>query len=218
MSGTGRPAGRPRTSVLNRELITETARTIIEKSGAQALTMTVLARKLSVTPSALYNHAASKHEILRWIEDAVMSEIDVDAFDSRPWPEALEEWARSYRDVLLANHELLVPVATTEVSHSPHSIAMYERVTRALGDAGWPVDECLPLIFSLESFIYGSALNAQAPEDVYDTGAFESAAPSFAAAVAAGSHNAEAFEELFRIGLRAIIAWNADRAGVPLPR
>lgn len=219
MAGNRRPAGRPRTRILNREVITGAARRIIAIDGVPALTMTRLAQRLSVTPSALYNHASSKQEILRWIEDSVMGEIDASAFETADWLTALRAWARSYRDVMSAHSELIGALATIEVAESPRTVAMYEQVAKGLAAGGWPSASVVPLILTLESFIYGAAFNDHAPENVYDTGELSDLAPTFAAAVEAqrGRDLRAINHDLFEIGFDAIVAKTSARVGVELP-
>ncbi|MFD2759340.1 TetR/AcrR family transcriptional regulator [Gulosibacter faecalis] len=212
MAGNRRPAGRPRTRILGREVITEAARKIIATNGVQAFTMTQLAARLNVTPSAVYNHADSKLEILRWIEDSIMGEIDVTPFDEKPWREALKLWARSYRDTMAKHSELITAIATTEVLESPQTVAMYERVTQALVEAGWPLESIVPLITALESFIYGNAINEHAPEDVYAVGELARYAPTFSKAVEAQPERSQHAinDELFDIGFEAIVTWTQE--------
>lgn len=217
MVGTRRPAGRPRTRILNREVITEAARRIITSDGVPALTMTRLAQRLSVTPSALYNHATAKQEILRWIVDSIMGEVDASAFATQPWRGALRSWAANYRDVMAAHAELISSVATLEVTDSPRTVAMYEQVVAGLVDAGFPLESCLPFIAALESFIYGAAFNELAPDNIFDPGSAGSQAPTFVAAVDAsqqGRGHREINDELFDIGFTAIVDKTAERLGV----
>lgn len=198
-----RPVGRPRTRILGRAVITAAARRIIATHGVRALTMTRLAQALGVTPSAVYNHARSKHEILRWIEDDVMGEVETRAFDVLPWHEALRVWAHSYRETLAKHPELITALATTEVLESPHTVRMYERVTRCLVEAGLPLPAVLPLITALEWLIHGTAVNEHAPENVYEVGELASIAPTFTGALRAweprgpGSNERDLFDMVF---------------------
>lgn len=215
----GRPAGRPRVRILDRAVITAAALAIVEEGGVSALTMTRLANRVQVTPSALYNHVSSKQEILRWLEDHFMSQIDVSGFDHHDWAAGLRTWAFSYRGVMATQTDLIPAIATIEIADSPRTVAMYERVTTALVSAGWPIDRCVPLIVAIEAFVYGAAFNERAPESIFDVGALDQIAPTFVRAVAAsyGRGARGINDEVFADGLDALIRDHAERAGVPLP-
>lgn len=216
MTSTRRPAGRPKTRILDREVITTAARNLVAESGVDRFTMTHLASELGVTPSAVYNHAESKQEILRWVEDDIMGEVDTSAFGALPWRDALRTWARSYRDIMADNFGLITSIATTEVRDSPRTVAMYEAVSKALVDAGWPMGSIVPFVTALESFIYGNAVNEFAPETIFEVGQLAELAPTFQAAVDAQPRRAqeEVNNELFDLGFDAIVAWSADRLGI----
>lgn len=216
MTPTRRPAGRPKTRILDREVITAAARQLVTESGVESFTMTHLASELGVTPSAVYNHADSKIEIMRWIEDDIMSEVDTSAFGEHPWREALRLWARSYRDIMAANFGLITSIATNEVRDSPQTVRMYESVSNMLVDAGWPVGSIVPFITALESFIYGNAVNAFAPESIFDVGDLRDEAPTFTQAVNAQPtrNQRELNDELFDLGFDAIVEWSAARLGI----
>ncbi|MGO1544123.1 MAG: TetR/AcrR family transcriptional regulator [Gulosibacter sp.] len=219
MAGTRRPAGRPRTNLLTRAGITAAARDLIVTRGADALTMTSLANELSVTPSALYNHADSKREILIWVEDEVIGEIDISAFETKTWVKGLEAWAQSYLKVLVTHRELILLLATQPANESPNAWRMYERVTTALVEGGWPIESTLSLIESLEAFIFGSALKEEVREGVLDKRDLLEIAPTYAASVdARGDIDAPlSSDALFRIGFYSILTWSAEQLGVDLP-
>lgn len=211
-----RSAGRPVNRVLSQERIVAAAVKIISAGGYGALTMSALARRLGVAPSALYNHVASKQEVLRWLQDYAMSSVDVAAFATEPWAAALRTWARSYRDVF-ARHTPLIPViAVLQVSGAPRTLAMYEAVAEGLERAGWPPEQIVPAIVALESFIYGSAYDAVAPPDIFDTGALAADSPHFTAAVhhQAGRAEGRAADAAFEAGLDALITGLSRRAGL----
>ena len=129
-SGTRR-AGRPRKAVLTRERITANALELVSDGGYESLTMQRLAKSLGVSPSALYNHVDSKHDLMQWIQELVMTDIDTTIFDTEPLTEALMQWATSYRNVF-ARHIPLIPIiAVLPVSDSPRTLSMYERVAEA---------------------------------------------------------------------------------------
>lgn len=204
-----RRAGRPPRSVLSKARITAAALELIDSKGYEGLTMSALAQLLRVAPSALYNHAASKQEVLGWVQDHVMTMVDFGSFEHEPWDEAVRQWAWSYREVF-ARHAPLVPViAVMPVTDAAETLRMYEEVARGFLRAGWPEDRIVPAIVALESFIYGSALDVAAPGDIFDSGTLADQFPVFTSAVRSAtlSGSAEsAADAAFRAGLEGMIA------------
>ncbi|RAX48727.1 TetR/AcrR family transcriptional regulator [Arthrobacter sp. AQ5-05] len=201
-----RRAGRPRSVVLDRELIARAALKLVAAGGYSTLTMSALAKSLSVSPSALYNHVESKQEIMQWIQEIVMDGVDSTVFETLPLDEALMAWAVTYRDIF-AGHAPLIPlIAVLPVSGSPRTLEMYEKVAAGFTRAGWKQEDIIPAIVALESFIFGSALDATAPLDIFDPGENTGNIPNFEGALeaqrATGRHSADA---AFHAGLRAIV-------------
>src|SRR5699024_12774849 len=84
--------------------------------------------------------------------------------------DALEDWARSYRAVF-ANYPSLIPmIAITPVSDAPQTLRMYNVVAQVIMSAGIPDDAVIRDIVSFESFLFGSALDVNAPSAVLDAG------------------------------------------------
>ena len=138
-----------------------------------------------------------------------MTMVDVGAFASEAWDEAVRRWAWSYREVF-ARHAPLVPViAVMPVADAAGTLRMYEEVARGFRDGGWPEERIVPAIVALESFIYGSALDVMAPVDIFEAGGAAESFPVFTAAVRsataiAGEHPAA--DAAFRLGLESMIA------------
>ncbi|MET8574997.1 TetR/AcrR family transcriptional regulator [Streptomyces sp. NPDC005012] len=203
-----RRRGRPTTPLLSQEKITRAAVELIGVRGYEALTMAALARRLGVAPSALYNHVTSKRQLLLWLQDHVNREIDCSGFGTRPWDAALEAWAHSYREAY-ARHSLLVPViAVTPIAGSPHTVAMYEKVAAGLRDGGWPDDQIMDVVVAVESFVLGSALDAAAPDDIFDVPSGQ--APVLAEVVGARVGR-DAARAAFDLGLATVLAGLRDR-------
>ncbi|NAZ88715.1 TetR/AcrR family transcriptional regulator [Kineococcus indalonis] len=199
-----RPRGRPSEPVLSAERITGAAVRLVTSRGHGALTMAALARELGVAPSALYNHVATKQDVLRRVQDHVNREVDCSAFATLPWDRALTAWARSYREVY-ARHVPLVPViAVTPVRGAPHTLAMYERVAAGLRAGGWPAHLVLDAVVAVESFVLGSALDTQAPPDIFEPGAEAADGSALAAAVRARA-GADPALAAFELGLAALV-------------
>lgn len=207
-AGTGRRRGRPRTPVLSQDAITRMTLRLITRRGYDAFTLAALAKELRVSVSALYNHAASKQQVLLWAQDSINATIDTSPFATLPWDEALAVWARSYRAAYAAFTPLIPVMAVLPVTDAPGSLAMYETVVAALVSAGWSGGEAVNAVVAVESFVFGSALDTAAPADIFDVS--EDAAPVFAAAVADRrrryGHGEATADAAFELGLNALLS------------
>lgn len=203
-----RRAGRPASAVLDQDGITAAALRLVRKSGYDGFTMAALARTLNVAPSALYNHVTSKREVLVLVQDHLTSFVDVAAFDTAPWEQAVREWAWSYRDVFSRHTPLIPVIAVLPVADAPKTLAMYEAVSAGFSRAGFPRERIVSAIVALESFIFGSAYDVTAPADIFDAGSLADSTPNFTAAVASlGAQGyANQADAAFSLGLEALIA------------
>lgn len=202
----GRGRGRPSSPILSRERVTAAAIRIVTDQGYRHLTMASLSRELGVAASALYNHVSSKRDVLVLIQDRINEQIDCSAFTSRPWDQALRQWARSYRRCFM-EHTALIPVmAVLPVADSPRTLRMYERVTCALRDAGIVGADAVDIIVGIEALVFGAAYDASAPTDIFDPGGLEDLAPTFTRFAAQRSADPrEAADRAFELALDALI-------------
>jgi AcrR family transcriptional regulator len=213
-----RRAGRPSAALLDKAGITAAALELINRKGYDGLTMAGLAKELDVAPSALYNHVASKRDVLLLVEDHLTSLVDVSDFGAAPWEDAVRSWAWSYRNVF-AEHTPLIPViAVLPVTDAPQTLAMYETVSKGFLDAGFPQERVVSSIVALESFIFGSAYDVTAPEDIFDSGSMAESTPNFTAAVRSAALSSAGGPEgasggpgrpadvAFELGLEALIS------------
>ena len=208
-----RRAGRPVNAVLSSTRITKAALKLVSHGGYQSLTMAALAKSLNVAPSALYNHVASKQDVLLLVEDHLMGRVDVSGFRDKPWMEAVVSWAYSYRNVFATHLPLIPVIALLPVTNAPATITMYEAVTKGFQGAGWPPESIIDAVVALESFIYGSAYDVNAPADIFDAGSLAPEAPNFSAAVDCRGVNKgvrNAADTAFDLGLRAMVAGLAN--------
>lgn len=209
-----RSAGRPLNRILSQEAITRAALTLIETRGYEGLTMSSLARALKVAPSSLYNHVESKGDVLILLQDHVMTQVDVSGFETEPWEQAIRRFAWSYRDVFTRHTPLIPVIAVLPVSGAPQTLAVYEALTRGFERAAWPEPLIVPAIIALESFIFGSAFDATAPETIFESGQLAGHYPRFTAAVSALKDNADRRQAdvAFGMGLDALILGLQARA------
>jgi hypothetical protein len=71
---------RPRTPLLSRERIVTAALALIDAEGLHALSTRRLAAELGVSGPSLYNHVATKDELIDAVVDSVVAGVDVSAF------------------------------------------------------------------------------------------------------------------------------------------
>ncbi|MDQ0682242.1 AcrR family transcriptional regulator [Streptomyces achromogenes] len=193
---------RPRTPLLDRRRIGAGALRIADEQGA--LSIPALARELGVAPSALYHHVSGREEIISLMREELALETGPDDWDpSRPWEQALEAWARSYRGAF-ATHPGAVPLLATAPLAEPFMHAMYERVAELLLTAGFGAGQVMPLINALENFVLGSALDLVAPP-VMVSDVTREAAPHLSAALDDTPTDNRRAELAFDTGLRALL-------------
>lgn len=204
-----RRAGRPRTPLLSRVLIIETALRLLDERGEAGAGMREVARELGVRPSALYNHVAGQEDLIGGIRELISDRIDVGCFDDHRWDDALIKWADSYRAAFAAHPPTIALLATTPLTPDSRTSLMYDAVVHALVRSGWPEERALTVIVAIESFVLGAALDAAADPDMLDPGA-RGDVPEFSRAFAArrvalaaeGNGPADA---AYRLGIDAMV-------------
>ncbi|WP_037344406.1 TetR/AcrR family transcriptional regulator [Sciscionella sediminilitoris] len=201
-----RRAGRPSTAILSKERIVDAAFAVLRESGTDKFSMTRVAEALSVRVPALYNHFRNKTALVDAMREQVAKDIDATPFDRLPWDEAVVPWAWSYRDAFAARPAGIDLLAATPVD-TPQVAEDYERISRGLRRGGWPLEEIVDVIVTLESFVIGSALDALAPADNLRLTAAAEHAPEFVAAERTrAAKPGIAADRTFEIGLRVLVS------------
>lgn len=212
-----RNAGRPSASLLTPDKITETAQKLMATEGD--FTMAKLARALGVAPSSLYNHVASRDEVLAAISDQVAQGIDTQALQDAAaqvcggtvstlgaralWLEATERWVRSYRQAFSVAPAVVMTLAVTPVRRAPATLAMYEQVTSAFTAFGMSPRQALLTVEAIEAFLLGSATDLHAPVDIFDPGDQAAEHPTMVEAYETLGGTPQ--DEAFTIGLSALL-------------
>jgi AcrR family transcriptional regulator len=158
---------RPRQVLLTRERIVDVAGALADAEGLEAVSVRRLATELGVAGPSLYNHFATKAEILDAVADAVIAQVDISPFATDEWGAALRRWAQSYHAVL-SEHPNIVPVLARGPGRNPAALAMADAVYGALIRAGWSPSRATHIGALLRYLVTGSALGSFAlgfPED-----------------------------------------------------
>ncbi|GAB3681651.1 TetR/AcrR family transcriptional regulator [Actinocorallia lasiicapitis] len=198
---------RPRRPLLSRDRIVAAALDLADAEGLEAVSTRRLATELGVSGPSLYNHVATKEELLDAVVDAVIGEVDLTMFASpcTDWRAALEGWARSYR-AALQKHPNVIPVLARGPGRRPNALRLADAVFGGLVEAGWPRREATGIGALMRWFITGSALGSFAggfPADaaVYD-GDYPHLAPQ---AHLLAEHHQEIDRTAFDTGLSALL-------------
>lgn len=128
--------GRPPTTSLNRRLILDTALTLIEREGPDALTLRRLGADLGTNHTAVLRHFASKDEILLGLSERLV-ETALDGFvQADSWRQTLESLAHRLRTACLA-HPRVAVLVSTRVSSRDAEFHGADIVIGALREAGF---------------------------------------------------------------------------------
>ena len=102
---------------ITRDVVLAAALEIIDRDGADALSMRRLARALDRDPMILYRHAPGKAALLDGVAETVLAQLQVDSADP-DWAGQLREVARRFRALALA-HPHVVPLIVTRPLATP---------------------------------------------------------------------------------------------------
>jgi len=196
---------RPRTPLLSRERIVVAALVLVDTEGLDGLSTRRLATELSVSGPSLYNHFATKDELLDAVVDSVMGEVDLSMFDAATdWRTALRDWARSYRAALAA-HPNIVPVLAQGPGRRPNALRLADAVFGCLVDAGWPRGQATRIGALMRYFITGSALGSFAAGFPEDAELYAAEYPHLGEAHLLAEHQRRIDEGAFETGLEALL-------------
>jgi AcrR family transcriptional regulator len=148
---------------ITRGVVLAAALDIIDRDGAEALSMRRLARALNRDPMILYRHAPNKAALLDGVVETVLAQLTVDATDP-DWASQLRSVARNYRALALA-HPHVVPLLVTRPLATPLALRPHgtlrplENVLELLTGAGFTGPDALHIYRALFGFLHGHVLN-----------------------------------------------------------
>ena len=138
---------------LNAETVIDTALGIADDSGLDAVTLRRVARRLGVTPMALYRHVDDKDALLDQMADRLYAELEPDPAGTDDWWQAIADLARATRRVLLA-HPWASPLFARPLA-GPNSHAVDEALRTHLTAAGFTPAETRELHDQLTNMVFG---------------------------------------------------------------
>ncbi len=195
---------RPRHTLLTRERIVEAAGKLVDGEGLEAVSVRRIATELGVAGPSLYNHFATKGEILDAVADAVVARVNADWFTTHPWDDALRLWAHSYHAELSA-HPNIVPVLAHGPGRRPAALAMADTVYGGLIRAGWPPARATHIGALMRYLVTGAALGSFALGFDEDPGLYAGRYPHLHDAHLLAERRRSVDEGAFALGLETII-------------
>jgi AcrR family transcriptional regulator len=148
---------------ITRELVFKVALELIDRHGADALSMRRLGAALGRDPMILYRHAPAKAALLDGVVETVLGQLKVDPADP-DWAAQLRSVARQYRALALA-HPNVVPLLVTRPLATPlalrprGTLRPLEDVLDLLTRAGFSGPDALHIYRALFGFLNGHVLN-----------------------------------------------------------
>lgn len=141
---------------LSRERILQTALRLADEGGLEALSMRKVAQELGVKAMSLYNHVASKDDIIDGMVDIVVGKIDLPRFDL-DWKIAMRQRALSAHEVLL-KHPWAAIAIMSRINIGPAMLRYVDRTIGCLREAGFSWKMADHAWNAIDSHIYGFTL------------------------------------------------------------
>ena len=154
MSTTGHADGHR--AQLSPDRVLRAAVTRADQDGISSLSMRKLGEALGVEAMSLYNHVASKNDLLDGMIDIVFGEIDLPS-GGGDWKAAMRQRAISARQVL-RRHPWAIGLMESRTSPGPATLRHHDAVLGCLRRAGFSIELTAHAYALLDSYVYGFAL------------------------------------------------------------
>jgi len=141
---------------LSRERVLRGALDLVDRDGIESLSMRRLGRELGVEAMSLYNHVVDKDDMLDGLADIVVGEIEPPVMTDG-WRPATRRWATSLHD-MLTRHPWASGLMESRTTSSHARSRYQEAVVGGLRQAGFSIELAVHAFFTLDSYIYGFAV------------------------------------------------------------
>ena len=123
--------------------------------------MRLLADRLGSGTATLYRHLASKDELMAYVVDRILGEVDIetdaDTLSTTTWQEATARGASAFYEVL-KNHPNALPLLVAQVPVGPNALAHRERSVAVLLACGFPLDLAARAYTAVAHYVVGFTL------------------------------------------------------------
>ncbi|HLU73629.1 MAG TPA: TetR/AcrR family transcriptional regulator C-terminal domain-containing protein [Nonomuraea sp.] len=172
---------------LSRARIVAAAVELVEREGADAVSMRRIASELGVGVMSLYNHVPSKNALLDAVAESVLSEIEFTDDPEAHWTDRVRMQARAFRQI--AHHYPRCTMLVVSRQLHGHAVLLpVERALATLRSAGFDGADAVRVMRLFITFIVGSLLR--------EVGVTPGFAPARGSAIDAGEVDPELFPEV----------------------
>jgi TetR/AcrR family tetracycline transcriptional repressor len=142
---------------LTRERIVDAALLYIDDHGLDALSTHKLGAELGVKGMSLYNHVASKDDLLDGVVELLFSEVESAAPTRDDWREGFRLFAHALRDVV-HRHPNAAPLITSQHVIPVPALRVVQAHIAAATNGGTPEAQAYALLRTITWYALGSAL------------------------------------------------------------
>jgi AcrR family transcriptional regulator len=145
---------------ISREEVLAAALRLADDDGLEAVTMHAVARRLRVTPMALYRHVDDKNALLDGLVELLLTEYPMPPA-SGPWDERLTALAAGIRDTA-RRHPAVFPLLLTRPAATPTARLVRDAVRAALREGGLPESDVARAERLISTAVLGFAVSEAA--------------------------------------------------------
>ncbi|WP_248963937.1 TetR/AcrR family transcriptional regulator C-terminal domain-containing protein [Sphaerisporangium perillae] len=142
---------------LTRAKIVAAAIDLIEREGADAISMRRIAADLGVGVMSLYNHVPNKATLLDAVAETVLSQISFTDDPEAEWTERVRIQARAFRQIAHHYPRSTMVVVSRQLK-SPAGLFPVERALATLREAGFGGEDAVQILRTFIAYIIGSLL------------------------------------------------------------
>jgi AcrR family transcriptional regulator len=200
-------SSRPARSGLSTQAIVDTAITIADVDGLDAVSIRRVAAILDVRPMSLYTHIVSKDELLSLMANELIGTLIVEPPLPDDWREALSLIARrTFR--MFASHPWLVALFAHRPRHGPNAARQAKQLARAVESLRLPPEDMWTMLSIVNDYILGHAMRVAttgSTRDLVDNLTEQDRAELPEVAALARTEETRLVGEVFELGLQAVL-------------
>ena len=140
---------------ITRTQVLDATMDLAEEEGLDAVSMRAVARRLGVTPMALYRHVGDKQGLLDGLVERLLEELP-EPDPALPWQERLAQLGQSMRTTARRHPDVFLMLLKRPAT-TPESKRRRALVYEALGEAGVPKDDIPRVERLISTFMIGFA-------------------------------------------------------------